>query len=74
MSDYKSMFQQAVRALASIDNALGIGDDGCGDLDQTLTAIAELKAKAEQAAPQTITCQTCEALARAVMMDQTGSA
>mgnify|MGYP005824236627 CR=1 FL=1 len=41
---YKSLFEQAVRALAAIDDALGIGDDGCGDLEQTLTAIADLKA------------------------------
>lgn len=44
MADYKSMFEQAVRTLAAIDEALGIGDDGCGDPDQTLTAIAYLKA------------------------------
>jgi len=44
MTDYKSMFEQAVRTLAAIDEALGIGDDGCGDPDQTLTAIADLKA------------------------------
>lgn len=119
MTDYKSMFEQAVRTLAAIDEALGIGDDGCGDPDQTLTAIAELKATKlgdgktatvtremigaahdvmlakgdfvlsaalleriylamEQAAPppQTPfnTCPTCEALARAVMMGQTGAA
>ena len=43
MTDYKSMFEQAVRTLAAIDEVLGIGDDGCGDPDQTLTAIAELK-------------------------------
>ena len=43
MTNYKSMFEQAVRTLAAIDEALGIGDDGCGDPDQTLTAIAELK-------------------------------
>jgi len=117
MTDYKSMFEQAVRTLAAIDEALGIGDDGC-DPDQTLTAIKELKAKVgagktatvtremicaahdvtlakgdfvlsaalleriylamEQAAPppQTPfdTCPTCEALARTVMMDQTGAA
>lgn len=30
MTDYKSMFEQAVRTLAAIDEALGIGDDGCG--------------------------------------------
>src|SRR5574343_723024 len=44
MTDYKSMFEQAVRTLAAIDEALGIGDDGCGGPDQTLTAIRELKA------------------------------
>lgn len=47
MTDYKSMFEQAVRTLAAIDEALGIGDDGCGDPDQTLTAIAELKDAAQ---------------------------
>jgi hypothetical protein len=75
MTDYKSMFEQAVRTLAAIDEALGIGDDGCGDPDQTLTAIAELKA-AKVGTPQTPfdTCPTCEALARTVMMDQTGAA
>jgi hypothetical protein len=35
MTDYKCMFEQAVRTLAAIDEALGIGDDGCGDPDQT---------------------------------------
>ena len=45
MTDYKSMFEQAVRTLAAIDEALGIGDDGCGDPWQTLTAIADLKAE-----------------------------
>lgn len=44
MTDYKSMFEQAVRTLAAIDEALGIGDDGCGDPEQTLDAIEELKA------------------------------
>ena len=45
MTDYKSMFEQAVRTLAAIVEALGIGDDGCGDPEQTLTAIADLKAE-----------------------------
>lgn len=116
MADYKSMFEQAVRTLVAIDEALGIGDDGCGDPEQTLFAIAELKASKvgsgdtavtremigaahdvmlakgdfvlsaalleriylamQQAAPPTQTpfntCPTCEALARTVMMDQTG--
>lgn len=44
MTDYKSMFEQAVRTLAAIDEALGIGDDGCCDPDQALDAIACLKA------------------------------
>ena len=141
MTDYKSMFEQAVRTLAAIDEALGIGDDGCGDPEQTLDSIACLKAspiseeamdilraendklKAEarkvgsggtavtrdmitaahgvtletgdvvlsaklleriykaMAARQPLprnqpctTCKTCEALARTVMMDQTGAA
>ncbi len=114
MTDYKSMFEQAVRTLAAIDEALGIGDDGCGDPEQTLFAIAELKSSKvgavtremicaahdvmlaqgdfmlsaalleriylamQQAAPPTQTpfdtCPTCEALARTVMMDQTGAA
>ena len=69
MTDYENLFKQAVRAMAAIDDALGIGDDGCGDLDQTLTEIANLKKRAGDA-----TCKTCEALARAVMLDQTGSA
>lgn len=44
MTDYKSMFEQAVRTLAAIDDALDIGDDGCAAPDQTLDAIANLKA------------------------------
>jgi len=56
MTDYKSMFEQAVRTLAAIDEALGIGDDGCGDPEQTLTAIAELKAaKAGAGSTATVT-------------------
>ena len=62
MTDYKSMFEQAVRQLAAIDDVLGIAGDGCADHDETITAIMELK---EQAARG-------EALARAVMADQTG--
>jgi hypothetical protein len=61
MTDYKSMFEQALRTLAAIDEALGIGDDGCGDPDQTLTAIDDLKAAAQRG----------EALALTVMGDQT---
>lgn len=46
---YKVMFEQAVSTLAAIDDALGIGDDGCGDPEQTLSAIDELKASATHA-------------------------
>jgi hypothetical protein len=71
-TDYKTMFEQAVRSLAAIDDALGIGDDGCGELDQTLYAIAELKRIASESPASP--CPTCEALALTVMMDQTGAA
>lgn len=64
MTDYKSMFEQAVRTLAAIDEALGIGDDGCGDPEQTLYAIEELKAEARRGVE----------LARAVMADNVGKA
>ena len=37
MTDYKACLNRR-RTLAAIDEALGIGDDGCGDSDQTLTA------------------------------------
>ena len=50
MKDYKSMFEQAVRTLAAIDDALGIGDDGCGEPDITLTAIRKMKAAAHREA------------------------
>lgn len=64
MTDYKNMFEQAVRTLAAIDEALGIGDDGCGDPEQTLYAIEELKAEARRGVE----------LARAVMADNVGKA
>lgn len=47
MDQYKAMFEAAVKALAEIDYALGIGDDGCNDLEGTLFRIAELKGEAE---------------------------
>ncbi len=64
MSEYKSMFEQAVRTLAAIDDALGIGGDGCCDPEQTLDAIAELKAAASRGVE----------LARSVMSDNVGKA
>lgn len=47
MDQYKAMFEAAVKALAEIDYALGIGDDGSNDLEGTLFRIAELKGEAE---------------------------
>jgi hypothetical protein len=43
MSDYyRIMLEDAIRSLAAIDEALGIGEDGCSDLEQTLYAIGQL--------------------------------
>lgn len=67
MTDYKSMFEQAVRTLAAIDDALGIGDDGCGDPDQTLTAIAELKA-AKVCADETVVTREMIGAAHDIML------
>ena len=64
MDDYKRMFEQAVLTLAAIDDALGIAADGCADPEQTLDAIAELKAAAARG----------EELARTVMADNVGKA
>lgn len=36
---YKSMFQDAIRALAEIDKELGLPEDGCNSTQQTITAI-----------------------------------
>lgn len=56
---YKTMFEAAISALAQIDYALGIEDDGCNDTEKTLFRIAELKGQVEIG----------ESLARTVMMD-----
>ena len=42
--DYKSMFTSAVHALAEIDMILGLGSDGCGDPQQTVSAVKDLVA------------------------------
>jgi len=42
--DYKRLFENAVRSLAAIDNALGIDPDESGGAEPILEAIAELKA------------------------------
>jgi hypothetical protein len=63
MTDYyKNMLEDAIRSLVAIDEALGIGDDGCSDTENTLYAIAELKAAAARG----------EALALSVMSDNVG--
>lgn len=45
---YKSLFESAVSALAQIDYALEIEDDGCNDTERTLFAIAVLKGAAKE--------------------------
>ena len=50
-----------IRALAAIDDALGMPQDGCNSTERTLARIKELKAAAARG----------EALARTVMADQT---
>ena len=40
---YESLFNSAISALARIDEALGIVDDGCGEPDQTIFAIHEMQ-------------------------------
>jgi hypothetical protein len=62
IENYRIMLEDAIRSLAAIDEALGIGDDGCSDTENTLYAIAELKAAAERG----------EALALSVMSDNVG--
>ncbi len=39
---YRSMFQETIRALAAIDAALGMPDDGCNSPERTITAIKML--------------------------------
>jgi hypothetical protein len=58
------MEMQLIRALAAIDDALGIDPDGCNELERTLDAIAELKASAARGVE----------LARTVMADNIGHA
>jgi len=59
MSDsYKIMLEDAIRSLAAIDEALGIGEDGRSYLEQTLYAIAELKAAAAQGEALALVNQT----------------
>lgn len=53
-----------IRALAAIDDALGLPQDGCNSTAQTLAKIEELKAAAARG----------ESLAHTVMADETGHA
>lgn len=43
--DYKSMFEMAVSALARIDAAMGMPEDGLNNPERTITAIKLLHAK-----------------------------
>jgi len=43
MGDYKALFASAISALARIDEALGIGEDACGEPGQTIFAIHEMQ-------------------------------
>ena len=58
-----SMLAATIRALAAIDDALGLPQDGCNSTEQTIDEIKRLRAAADRG----------EALARSVMADQTGS-
>jgi hypothetical protein len=55
--NYKAMFEEAVKSLAAIDYALGIGDDGCNDLEGTLFRIAELKGEVEAQEEMPLRCK-----------------
>lgn len=50
-ASYKRMFEDAVRSLAAIDEALGIDPDEAGGAEPILQAIEELKAAQQQAEP-----------------------
>ena len=41
---HQAMWPQMIAALAAIDGALGLPEDGCNSLAQTLAAIKKLKA------------------------------
>ena len=43
--NYKAMFEDAIRALASIDEALGLRRTDCNSTNATITAIKLLRAK-----------------------------
>jgi hypothetical protein len=58
-------WHQAIAALAEIDAALGLPEDGCNSIGRTLAAVRELQARASSAQQQ------AQSLARAVMADQT---
>lgn len=57
-----NLFRTTISALARIDVALGIEDDACNELENTLQVIEELKADAKRG----------QQLAVAVMLDNMG--
>jgi hypothetical protein len=52
---HQAMWPQMIAALAAIDAALGLPDDGCNSTQQTLDAIAKLKAEAAKSERRAIT-------------------
>jgi hypothetical protein len=52
---HQAMWPQMIAALAAIDSALGLPDDGCNSTQQTLDAIAKLKAEAAKSERRAIT-------------------
>ena len=73
MTDLRTAAQQALEALEHIDSRDNDSDflqpHECYQLDAAITA---LRAALEQPEHEPKPCPTCQALARAVMMDQTG--
>jgi hypothetical protein len=52
---HQAMWPQMIAALAAIDAALGLPDDGCNSTQQTLDAIAKLKTEAAKSERRAIT-------------------
>jgi hypothetical protein len=53
--EHQAMWPQMIAALAAIDAALGLPADGCNSTQQTLDAIAKLKAEAAKSERRAIT-------------------
>ncbi len=76
---HQAMWPQMIAALAAIDAALGLPEDGCNSTQQTLDAIAKLKADATKSERRAITfgdivAQQTMAMRAAVVAWQRGDA